>query len=775
MTADYVRNHPTLTALLAVTLSLALAAGSGCRSVIDGTRDLPELSSTPPRSKPEKTSQRSSTELPPVKDPAVEAAETVLAANVVQTSETALRPQHVESRGWYLDHSVPVYLAVAQGSTRWRHSALESLLDQPESPQTTLESGTKSTNPEIAATALVGLIRSGYSVDPRRLADLIERQEVAFTTKAALLEALAMMPPKQARPVIEQLFQERATLSGDAQTTDEAASAALGQQFWISLAMVLPEDQQVSVLTESFAQASPELQGTLLDLLLFHRSAESDAITQHFDQLSPQAIRRLKLWEPYLRSVAPLETLIAQTRSAEFPTRESATIGLGRDGSAAAQAMLKEIADKDPALVQVAAVFAWSLIPGHDEWQRLSEASSWRVRLAVAQLVPLESKYRDVFARLKEDNSRQVREAMIQRSPELVAQQKRPEEVPLTAKRKEIPKLTAEEAMTLLDLIEKAEHAAAESERTEARRALLLQPEAVLAAVDQAAKPLASYDNPYLFDVLLPQCDPAYRTLQEATSDDPKLILSALRKLEELSRQAIVPELVVWRLASHVEQFTPMTWPVLMEVIRNDQREAARPIVRRALAHDSPQVRIAAYRYVVDFPLDDVKSQIRDGLHHEMPNVRMAAVEALASVNGATSINDFVDRLTDSDIDVQMAACKALDAHNDPRGIDHLSRMTYSSSKSVRLKAVQAIAARKSSSDVPVLIRVLDDETSIRAAALDGLSSIVAKDRWPEAISDSISLEAKCAAWKNWFDRQASHSQNGFLSPAGEPTQPSGL
>lgn len=772
MTVHFVRNHSILAALLAAVLCLGLTTGSGCRSVVDTSRDLTELASTPTKPTPEKAAKASSSKASVEVDPAVEAAEMVLAASVVQTSETALRPKHVESRGWYLDHGLPVYQAIAKGSTRWRHPALESLLDQPESPQATLENGAKSTNPEIAATALIGLVRSGYTVESKQLAELIENEQIAFTTKAALLEALAMTSPKQAQPIIQKLFGRREAIIEAAEATDKVTAAALDEQFWISLNTVLDEEQQATMLTDGFANASPQLQVTLLDLLVFHRSFERDAITEHFEQLSPQAVRRLGLWEPYLRSVAPLETLVAQTRSPEFNTRESAIIGLGRDGSAAAQAMLNEIGDKDPALVQVAAVFAWSLVPGHDQWSRLSEASSWRVRLAVAELVPLESKNQAVFARLKDDNSRQVREAMIRRSPELIAQQKRPSALPKAETPRELPVLTSEEVMAILDLIETAEHASSEADRMEARRALLLQPEAVLAAVDRAAKPLVAYNNPYLFDVLLPQCHPAYRNLQEATSGDPKLMLSALRKLEDHSRQTALPELVVWRLKAHVEHFTPMTWPVLMEVIRDDQREPAQQIVRRALANDNPQVRIAAYRYIADFPLEDVNSQVRDGLNHEVPNVRLAAIEALASVDGAASINDFVSRLTDTDIDVQMAACRALDTQNDPRGIDHLSRLTYSSSKAVRLKAVQAIAARKRESDIPVLVRALDDETSIRSTAIDGLSSIVPKDQWPETISDAISLEAKCAAWKNWFDRQAGRRQGEFFSPAGPPSQP---
>jgi len=762
---SYVLNCPILAALLAVSLSVVLFTGPGCRSVVDTSRDLTELASSAPIAEPEKVTPASAEETTTPQDPAVIAAETVLAASVVQTSETALRPQHIESRGWYLDHGLPVYQVVAQKSTRWRHSALEALLDQPESPRATLENGAKSTNPEIAATAMIGLVRSGFPVEPKQLASLIEAPEVALTTKAALLEALAMTPPGKARPIVEQLFQDREAIISAEEQSDEELVAAVEDQFWMVQATVLPKDELVATLSQNFAQASPQLQKTLLDLLLFHRSAEQDEITQHFAQLSPQAIRRVGLWEPYLRSVAPFETLVAQMRSAEFATRESATIGLGRDGSTAAQTMLQKITENDATLVQVASVFAWSLIPTHDQWERLSEAPSWRVRLAVAQLVPLQSRYQDVFTRLKEDNSRQVREAMIRRSPELVSQQKRPVDMPEAAKPREIPRLTGEEVMAILDLIESAEHASGEAERTEARRKLLIQPEAVLAAVDQTAEPLAAYDNPYLFDVLLPQCDPAYRHLQEVLSGDPKLTLPALRMLEQQSRQAVLPELVMWRLASHVEHFTPMTWPVLMELVRSDEREPAQRIVRRALAHDNPQVRIAAYRYVADYWLDNAASQVRDGVSHEVPNVRVAAIEALSSVEGADGIEHFVKSLTDSDIDVQLAACRALDTQNDKRGIDHLSRMTYASSKSVRLKAAQAIAARKQPDSVSILIRLLSDETAIRSVALDGLSSIVAKDQWPEAISETNSADAKCAAWKNWFDRQAGRSEREFLSP----------
>src|SRR5690606_27474385 len=111
---------------------------------------------------------------------------------------------------------------------------------------------------------------------------------------------------------------------------------------------------------EAFPQSATLVQATLLDLMLLDRSAPvPPTIVEHFAQSSPEAIRRLGLWEPYLRAAAPFELLKQHLRSPEFKTRESAVIGLGREGSTEAQQLLLAIGDNDPTLLQVAAVTAW--------------------------------------------------------------------------------------------------------------------------------------------------------------------------------------------------------------------------------------------------------------------------------------------------------------------------------------------------------------------------------------------------------------------------------
>ncbi|MHC2070175.1 HEAT repeat domain-containing protein [Bremerella sp. T1] len=755
--------NSTSAVMLAATVVAFLFGTAGCRSVVETKHDLTTLTASSAPAEESDAVQAAEVSDTPEPPPAVTAAETILAASVVQTSETSLRPKKIESRGWYLDQSMPLYEAFPARQSRWKHHALEGLLDQTESSVETLRNGAKSAKIEVAATASIGLVRLGHPPKPSRLAELFHHPDIAPTTQAALLEAMSLMTGDNTKSVVEGLFSNRSQFLDHVRRTDEDAASMLETQYWATLAAVSEDISEDPRFVANFDQHNPSVQATILDLLLSARHASAQtSIDDYFQSLSPEAIRRLGLWEPYLRSVAPLEELISQTRSPEFPSRQSATIGLGREGSAAAQAMLERVTENDPTLVQVASVFAWSLVQQHEAWERLAEASSWRVRKAVAQWIPLEPRNQAIIAKLKDDNSHQVRATIEKRSPELVGSVATEEAKKSTVKQSEVVELDADQVVEILDWIEQAQFGEKESVRSEARRQLLLQPNKVLAAVEKTAKPLSKYDNTYLFDVLLPQCDPVYQHVQEAISGNPRLSLSALRSLEQHARSTQLPELVVWRLSYHVESFTAMTWPAVMSVIQDDGREPAQNITRRALAHDNPAVRMEAYQHVSDFPMADVVSPIADGLQHEVPGVRIAAINALSRLDAELDPNLFVACLTDRDVDVQLAACESLELIGDERGINHLYRMTYSSSKTVRLKAVQAISLRKKSSDVPVLIRLLDDDTSIRSTALDGLSSIVPLEEHPKGISRTTPLEAKCAAWKKWFDRQDTLSTGNF-------------
>ncbi|PQO41706.1 HEAT repeat domain-containing protein [Blastopirellula marina] len=746
----YARIQSVAAVLLAL-LCLIAGGSPGCRSVVEAPGELAELTtlSAPPTQTTTAEVATATTAAANRHD--IESAEEALSASVVRHQQNSFRPQRVHSRGWYLDTSVPLYVACQNGKSRWHHRALESLLDEPDSSHDILRAGTESDDPEIEATAWIGLARSGVDVDQVNLAQLVRDPEVAATTKGALLATITDTD------LINQIFDERENLISQTETKDQFTEGQLREQFWFTLASTVPSVRSDERFTEDFAEQTAEIQQTLLDLMLADSTCEvPQSVTDRFAHLSPEVMRRVNLWHSYLRTVAPIDVLSEMMRSPDFSTRESATIGLGREGSQAAEAHLLNLSENEPTLIRTAAVVAWGLMPQHDEWPQLAQDTSWRVRQAVAQWIPLTSRNLETIKKLEKDNSHLVRQAMLARTstPTQPTTERTP---PPETKVPEADKveLDSDEVVALLDQIDQAQHATDQAVRMQAREQLLLAPANVLAAVDQVAKPLASYENDFLFQVLLPQCDPAFQRLQEATSGSSHMTLVALRELERRSQQAPLPELIVWRLSQHAQHFTAPDWQTLMAAISQDDRPATESLVRRALGHDDPLVRTRACEHVARFPLPDVVLPLEDSLEHESPEVRAAAATALSKIDGPNHHETFVALLLDRDVDVQLAAAQALDAAGDSRGIQHIYRMTYSSSRETRLKGTQAIAARQNFDDIPALIRILDDETSIRLAAVEGLSTMVPEEDNPPPKNAVMSLDAQCAAWKNWFDRQS--------------------
>lgn len=738
-------------ALLALS-PFAVGGIAGCRSVVDAPLELADLT---PASDPQGTSvvalEATEEPLGEPQEQEILSAEKILAATVQKVDENELRPKHLNSRGWFLDGGMPVYLARQLHQNRWRHRSLEEMLDPSSSARTVLEAGANSDDIEVQATALIGLVRSGVTDRDEDLAELIEDPQLAPTTKAALLEALSDSE------LIDDLFARREKLIAAMKLDDKAAETQLRQQFWVTLASSVDSVRSDDRFSAQFVEETPEVQSTILDLMLSDPTAEIPApVKARFKHLTPEVMSRIDLWRPYLRTLAPIDLLEKYVRSPEFSIRQSAIIGLGRDGSSSAHALLLNISDSQPSLVQAAAVTAWGLMPQHDEWPRLVKAPSWRVRLAVAQWIPLTPRNQALVEKLQDDKSHQVAQAMLARTkaPEVSETEERTAP-PLEVAEVEEVELSEQEAVAILHTIEQAQRDEEPAARTQARQELLLAPAEVLAAVDHAALQLASYDNTYLFDVLLPQCDPAYQRLHEATTGSPQLTLIALRELVQRSQKSELPALILWRLSHKAERFSSVDWQAIMAIVENDDRPAASKLVRRALGSTDPVVRVSACEHVARYPISDVTLTLKDSLQHESAAVRVAAIHALSQVDGARHIQQFIALLLDREIEVQLAAAAALDAQNDPRGIQHIQRMTYSSSRETRLRATQAIVARHSQSDIAELVRLLDDDTSIRLAALEGLSQLVPTEQNPPHNDAQVSLEVQCASWKNWFDRQS--------------------
>ena len=238
-------------ALLALA-PFALGGIVGCRSVVDAPLELAEL--TQETDDPTTSSGALETRPVPQEEPndqEILSAEKVLSATVQKVEENELRPKHLDSRGWFLDGGMPVYLARQLHKNRWRHRSLEEMLDPSTSARSVLEAGTRSEDIEVQATALIGLVRSGVTDRDDDLAELIEDPEVAPTTKAALLEALSDSK------LIDDLFARREKLIAAMKLKDEAAETHLRRQFWVTLASSVSSVRSDDRFADQFVEEPP--------------------------------------------------------------------------------------------------------------------------------------------------------------------------------------------------------------------------------------------------------------------------------------------------------------------------------------------------------------------------------------------------------------------------------------------------------------------------------------------------------------------------------------
>jgi len=693
---------------------------------------------------------------PAVKAPQVQSAERLLAAKVLQ-DDGGIRPTEVDSRGWYYDHSLPGYLPLGQGVYRWRHRALEQLLENPTSAKELLIAGLQSSDTTTQAAAWVGLVRLSEPAPAEKFAFLLEQEDLPLSAKAALIEAsVAVGSPTFRQQLYEVLLHLESTNNRTA--TDDIA-VAYQRTVWAAMAMQEDSNLSREQWERRFNEAEEEQKGDILDALLISQARILPAAAkQHLRNLSPEAMRRVGIWEAYLRSAAPLSVLEDQLRSPDMATRRNAVVGLGREGSSTARNLLTEINEEDSTLIQVAKVVAWSMLPNGPPWESLAAAESWRVRQAVALWMPDSVDNRQLLRKLADDPIPQVRQIATRRVKE-----KQPSELnqepPQTAKVEDARpnfaatpggEISVEQSMQVLNWLENAEHAPSPAERALAQAKLRDNDRLLRAVINQAAEPLGRYDSPFLFGVLIADFDEPYRLLSDIEGLPETVSDKALSQLRDYAQSDRLPEICLWRLAYWAPKMNTAQWQTLMQIVTNDHRPAAGEIVRLALTRSDYQTQIAACDYCYRFPSPAFGEALSELLTSNYAAVQAAAIRALDRSEAPQLTLKLADYLGHLSVEVQVAAATSIARSGDPRGVDHLRRLTYSRTLRNRLDAVAAVVELNDSALSPLLIRLLNEETAIRRASVDALAAIIPKEDWPKGLDDADSLDAQCAVWKQW-------------------------
>lgn len=733
---------------------------------------------------------------------AVAAANSLLATQITQESPGNLRPTQEKTQGWYCSAEPPIHLCLYLRHHRWRHRGLLQILTEHPRPAEVLQAGQTSTDPEVAATAIIGLARlqgeTAASLSKQevlsQLLDVCQDSKLAITTRAAAWESLGNLSWPKAVVSINQHWDK---VPGIEQAPDWET-----RERWIARAKHNPPRQDVR-LQNTFASADAPLQALMLDLMFQPNGVPlPPSIHQTLTSDSPETLRKRGLYLPYLRTVAPLDQLAGATGSPEFTVREAAILGLGREGSSESRELLDAIDEEAPTLIGTAAANAWGVAGDQAKLRQLAQHKSYRVRRVVTQWLepPSNPQESEVVIDLLTDSQRDVHLGMVERiqalpddlarpllqeaanrTPKVNRQRsdefrkllarresstarlaeleqtgtKKPSDsdgIPNDPEASEAP-LSSEHAIQIMGWIDQLETSSDSKVRTQTKQHLLESGPLVLQVLEQYAVPLNNFRPVRLEREVLPQVDPIFLMTSQLSIPPDAATTDALRKLRAQVPHGELPNLALCQLLEFAQGTNDSgVWNELLAIIERDNRTASQRIARLALSHENPHIRRQACIYFCSHYDKSYRVNLEKLLHDQVATVRQAAVEALSQENEPTIHQRFIERLADTDLEVRLAAAIALAKHKKFEGNDALRRMTYLRSEPIRLKTAKAIAELSEPSWVPTLIRLLDDSTAVRGVALESLPHLVEDPNLLGQLTATRSTLEKVQLWKQWSE-----------------------
>mgnify|MGYP000908174910 FL=1 len=285
-----------------------------------------------------------------------------------------------------------------------------------------------------------------------------------------------------------------------------------------------------------------------------------------------------------------------------------------------------------------------------------------------------------------------------------------------------------------------------------------LRSAASIRAKEQAVRQLTTF-GPHLVEVLeqvaarspLPLPEAVYQeALAQCASDFAAL--AGLRSRDLTTRRSAADELLaardrqalgalaLGRLTELVkDEPDPVVWRIAFNVVAEDSSEPSARLAYAGIRHAMPEVRRMACLYLTAHPSPKHAPALIPSLGDTHPEVVRQAIRALGAGGELVDSQPLRQLLGAREESLRVEAATALARLGDPAGPPALERLAHSRDVTIRRQAAAAMGQVPDPAYKATLSGLLNDQYSVRLAALESLSKISPSD---SAASDAQETQA---------------------------------
>lgn len=258
------------------------------------------------------------------------------------------------------------------------------------------------------------------------------------------------------------------------------------------------------------------------------------------------------------------------------------------------------------------------------------------------------------------------------------------------------------------------------------------------------------------FTSVLPKHEPIFADLAGLSNADVGARRQAATLLSERINKDGLPRLALARLAEIIlREDDPAIWRRVMTAIQGDSRDEALRIAATAATHPDAKLRVLGCQLLGKSRRSSYVELLVKKLDDERTEVVISAALALGQIDDVGQVRPLEKTLNTTELEVQLAVAESLARLGSPSGALVLRKIGRESSPAWRTKTASAMSRTGDSAFLGDLIQFLDDEPSVRRAALDGLRLLSGiPEAAPGAETESLPEREIIQRWKGWYTKK---------------------